>query len=101
MVSMNSAAPQIPEFQEVSEMEFLTYIEDIKQRLLKDAPEWHVNVQATSSAPPKLFYHLARFDFTKGKDQTWPITLKEFIFAYEVGGERAFFILNQHPLGGS
>lgn len=93
----------IKNFDEVSEVEFLTYLEDIRLRLMKEAPEWHVNVQTVSVPSPRFFYHLARFDFSKGKDQTWPVELRENIFAYEVladelPGDSTFFILNQHPM---
>lgn len=102
---MTNEVTRSPEYQEVSALELHTYLDDIRQRLLKDAPEWHIVFDTRSDPNPRTFYHLARFDFTKGKDQTWPIPLHEFIFAYEVlaadlaPGKSIFFILNQHPLG--
>ncbi len=81
-------------FDETSELNFLTYIEDIKNKLKKEAPQWEVKKQR-SPTNSRLFYHLSRFDFTI-KDQAWPFTLHEFVFAYEEDGK--YYLFNQHPI---
>ncbi len=93
----------IPQFKydDVSEVEFLTYIENIKRQLQKEAPEWEVHVQHTPDNI--ILHHLARWDFTKGKDQTWAVHLYPWVFAYEQilykeTVEKKFFLLNKHPI---
>jgi len=77
----------------VTELEFCTYLDDIKARLKKDAPEWHINKHII---PPLTMYHLSRWDFSKGKDQTWPINMEGFIFAYEETDK--YYLLNKYPI---
>lgn len=87
-------------FEEVSELKFSTYLDDVKKELKEKAPEWMVNMMS-SPMPDKaiLQYHLCRWDFTKGKGQEWPINFYEGIFAYEEGLEnRRFHILNVSPI---
>lgn len=84
-----------PKYEEVSELEFATYLHDIKQRLQKDAPEWHVNKHVVGH-PPRTMYHLCRWDFSKGKHQIWPIHMGQHIFAYEEGDK--YYLFNQHPI---
>ncbi len=90
------------EFKEVTLEEFNAYIDDIKERLKKDAPEWSVVNQSSGAKWPLLYYHLARIDFSKGKDHTWPITLNSWIFAYEEkrGDDYPlkYYLLNLHPI---
>lgn len=82
-------------FDEVSALEFYTYLEDIKNRLVKDAPEWRLE-QKTTSNPPKTLYHLGQWDFTKGRQKTWPVELSQFIFAYVQDDKH--YLLNHHPI---
>lgn len=88
-------------FEEVSELELVTYIEDIKNKLQKIAPEWMVNrMSSPHEDRAMLNYHLCRWDFTKGKDQKWPVDFFEGVFAYEegIGNDRKFYILNYNPI---
>lgn len=80
--------------------ELESYIDSIKATLRDRAPEWHVVLQSTSAPEQALYYHLARWDFSKGKDMTWDIPLNTWVFAYEEQGneEAKRYILNLHPL---
>ncbi len=82
-------------YEDVSPLEFYTYLEDIKNRLKKDAPEWHLTSK-TMGDPLQTMYFLERWDFTKGKDQKWPIKIASNIFAY-IADEK-YYLLNKHPI---
>jgi hypothetical protein len=89
------------EFSPISKEELDAYMDDIKGRLVKDAPEWHITSQQTSTPTECLWHHLARFDFSKGKDLTWDIPISTWVFAYEEhkgNGVYQCFKLNLHPL---
>jgi len=88
------------QFNQKTQEEFEAYVDDIKQRLKKDAPEWHVHLQSVSYPEPCLYYHLARFDFSGGKDMTWSIPINTWVFGYEKkeGDDLKHFLLNIHPL---
>lgn len=88
-------------YEEVSELKLATYLEDIKRELAEKAPEWMVNMMSSPSDDKAVLnYHLCRWDFTKGKDQKWPVNFFQGVFAYEegIGKERKFYILNYYPL---
>jgi hypothetical protein len=85
----------------VSKEDYEAYIEEIKARLLKDAPEWQVVMQQTSSPNEALWYHIARIDFSGGQNMTWNIPINTWVFAYqkhEGNGEYTYYKLNLHPL---
>lgn len=86
-------------YDQVTEYEFSTYIEDIKRQLKKDAPEWHI-ISHKVDNPPRVLYHITQWDYTKGKDQQWPIVIQEFNFAYEEKEEKEkkFYLLNIPPI---
>lgn len=94
-------------YENVDDLNFYTYLEDIKNQLLKHAPEWEVqyhempNTDDNDSAF-KGYYNLGRWDFSKGKDQTWPIKMLQHIFAYtELDENRKplnHYLLNSHPI---
>ncbi len=92
------------DYQIVSTEHFDSYIEDINARLKKDAPEWHITMQAAptkAGANHTVYYHLARKDFSKGLDATWEIPLNEWIFGYQEqtsDGTIVSHLLTLHPL---
>jgi hypothetical protein len=86
-------------FEPVTQLEFYTYVEDIRKRLKKEMPEWHVNQINLGSSPgvaPTTYYHCCRWDFTKSRDRVWPLTVDQHIFAYIRDEE--YFLLNKHPI---
>jgi len=79
-------------FEEVSALEFYTYLEDIKNKLANEVPQWKVEIKVAGQ-PPQTFYHLGQWDFTNGKVEK---PFFQGIFAYHL--EDRHYILNHHPL---
>lgn len=94
-------------YEDVDALSFYTYLEDIKTRLGKEAPEWELQYHEMpnvddSSCASRGYYNLGRWDFSKGKDQKWPINILSHIFCYMDLDEKRhpikYFLLNHHPL---
>ena len=87
-------------FNNVDALTFATYIEDIRQQLATVASDWHIHMHNMGDADgPKLFYQLARIDFSKGKDHKPAVPLAQWVFAYETIHPHAYFLFNQSPIG--
>lgn len=92
-------------FHEVSELEFLTYLEDIKNKLLKIAPYWHMTREIVPDNPLTAIHFLRQWDFisTHGRKQPEGYTLHQWPFAYDEKQEAdtkvsKYFLLNQNPV---
>lgn len=93
------------EFQPVRELDFLTYLEDIKQKLAALAPCWKINRVLVPENPFIAIYHLHQWDFVtpNGKMQPKGYVLQQFPFAYDQKEEdnptvSTYFLLNRSPI---
>jgi len=94
-------------FDETDAVSFYKYLEDIRNTLLAKAPEWHLEYRPMKSVDdPECayngYYSMSRWDWTRGKEQKWPIHIGTYIFAYDKSDDLQvpfkYFILNQHPI---
>lgn len=84
-------------YEQTSQENMESYIDNIKTRLANEAPEWHVVLQSIGS---DCYYHIARFDFSKGPNYFPEIPINYWIFAYQrIGPDKTEYLLsNIHPL---
>ena len=90
----------------VDEDFFNNHIHSIMETLKEKAPEWEIVVKSTPYFSATDFsatgdgimtcFHLARWDFSGGRNMTWDIPINCWIFAYYKDGK--FYVLNLHPL---
>jgi len=90
-----------PIFNIVDEDFFTNYMNSIMETLKEKAPEWEIVVKSTpyfSATGEGIMtcFHLARWDFSGGRNMTWGIPINCWIFAYHQDGK--FYVLNLHPL---